>query len=128
MTWKLGALWGVLLTVVEWLGYLAQNGGLGWAAKPMLLLTLVLFAYVGYSAFRMSQRFGQALLTSMLAGLIAGLFGSVGIFLTPRQTMLADAEQLLQVAFSSGMFAVLLGTIGALWARMGLVAKGGLRK
>ncbi len=128
MTWKLGVLWGILLTVVEWLGYLGQRGGVAWSAKPLLIATLAIFVYVGYSAFRAVPRFIPVLLTSLLAGMIAGFFSALALFLTPGQTVLGVFEQALMTAFSSGLFAVLLGTIGALWARMGMVARGGGRE
>ncbi|MDA8344358.1 MAG: hypothetical protein M0Z66_02620 [Thermaerobacter sp.] len=128
MTWKLGVLWGILITVVEWLGYLAQRGGVDWAAKPLLLVTLALFVYVGYSAFRINRRVIPSLLTSLLAGLIAGFFSALALFLAPGQGFLSVIQQSLMTAFSAGLFAVLLGAIGALWARVGYVTQRGAPK
>ncbi len=128
MTWKIGLLWGILLTVVEWLGTLTQRGGVTWAAEPVLILTLALFIYVGYSVFRMTRSIIAAILTSLLSGIIAGFFGALALFLSPNLGVLNVLQQALMTAFSAGLFAVLLGLMGALWARIGFVMRGDVRK
>lgn len=116
MKWKLGAVWGVLLTLVQWLDYLASRGGLAYAQRWVLVITVAVFAYVGYSTYRMTKSFAQAAMTAMLSGFITGLLGSLPLFFG-----LPSAQALFEVSvagFATAIYGLVLGSIGSLWARM----------
>lgn len=128
MTWKIGVLWGILLTVVEWLGYLAARGGVAWATQAVSILSVVLLVYVGNSVFRITRRVLPALLTTLLSALMAGFFGTLASFLVPGAGVLNVIESALSDALLFGLLGVLLGLIGALWARIGLIVKRGAQR
>ncbi len=118
MSWKLGMLWGILLTIIEWLGYLAARGGLPEAPTWVSLLTLAVFGYVGYTAFRASGSFVQATLTAMLAGIVAGILGSFTLFLAPQANVLGSVVLIIETGFATALFALALGAVGVTVARV----------
>lgn len=120
MSWKLGMLWGILLTIIEWLGFLAARGGLPQASVgiALALLQLAVYGYVGFSAFRISGSSVQAMLTAMLAGILTGIFGSLTLFLTPHQSALASVVPILDSGFATALFGVALGGVGVTVARL----------
>ncbi len=122
MSWKLGMLWGVLLTIIEWLGYLAARGGLSQSGVgvALALLQLAVYGYIGYSAFKISDSSVQAMLTAMLAGLLTGLLGSLPIFLTPHQKTLESLVAILESGFATAIFGVALGGVGVTISRLRL--------
>ncbi len=118
MSWKLGMLWGILLTIIEWLGYLAANGGLPQAPTWVSLLTLAVFGYIGYTAFRASGSSVQAILTAMLAGIVTGLLGSLTFFLVPKVNALGSVVLIIETGFATAVFALALGAVGVTVARV----------
>ncbi len=118
MSWKLGMLWGVLLTIIEWLGFLAARGGLPQSTVWVSLLTLAVFGYIGYSAFNLSGSSVQAMLTAMLAGIVTGILGSLTSFLEPKVNPLSDVVAILEAGFATAVFAFALGAVGVSVARL----------
>ena len=118
MSWKLGVLWGILLTIIEWLGFLAARGGLPGATTWISLLTLAVFGYIGYSAFKVSGSSVQAILTSMLAGIMTGMLGSLTFFLVPKENALGSVVLIVETGFATAVFALALGAVGVTVARV----------
>jgi hypothetical protein len=118
MSWKLGVLWGILLTIIEWLGYLAARGGLPQSTVWVSLLTLVVFGYIGYSAFKVSGSWVQSILTAMLAGIITGILGSLTFFLEPKQSALSSIVLIVETGFATAVFALALGAVGVTVSRI----------
>lgn len=122
MNWKLGAVWGVILSIIQWLEYLAAQGGFSGAAQLGAIITLGTFAYIGYSTYRLVRKFTQVALTTMLVGFIVGILGTLPLFFER-----GAAESLLGIAlaaFATAIYGLVLGSLGSFWARMQL-ARGG---
>lgn len=111
-------LWGVLLTIIEWLAYLAAKGGLAQSAVWAGIISLAVYGYVGYSAFKLSGRPVQAMLTAMLAGLVSGFLGSLTLLLEPHVKLLAGLVLVIENGFATALFAVALGAVGVSVARL----------
>lgn len=116
MKWKLGMVWGVLLTLVQWLEYLATRGGFAGAQQWVLVITLGVFAYIGYSTYRMTKSFTNASLTAMLSGFVVGALGSLTLFFDhPVLTAFGD---IVVGGFAAAIYGLVVGTFGSFWARM----------
>lgn len=116
MNWKLGAVWGVLLTLVQWLEYLAARGGFAGAQQWVLVITLGVFAYIGFSTYRLTRSFTNAGLTTMLGGFVVGLLGSLTLFFDhPALTAFGGV---VESGFATAIYGLVVGTFGSFWARM----------
>ena len=111
-------LWGILLTIITWLGFLAGRGGLPQSGIWVSLITLAVFGYIGYTAFRLSGSSVQAILTAMLAGIITGLLGTLTLFLEPKVNALGTVVVIVENGFAAALFALVLGAVGAVVARI----------
>lgn len=110
-------LWGILLTIIAWLGFLAGRGGLPQGSVWAFLITLAVFGYIGYTAFKVSGSSVQAILTAMLAGIVTGLLGALTLFLEPKANALGVLANIAENGFATAVFALVLGAVGATVAR-----------
>jgi len=111
-------LWGALLTILSWLAFLASRGGVPQANTWVYVVFLAVFAYIGYTAYKVSKSFAQAMLTATLSGLVEGILGVLTVYLTPGTSLLAGAVVVLVNGFATAIFAGALGAMGATWFRI----------
>ena len=118
MSVKMGAIWGGVLAALTWLSYFLQRLGVKSSDLQFLgIIVLAVFALVGFSAYKRVHRLVPSMLTALVTGIVYGCFGRLVIFTVPLPSIGAGMVNVLSAMFTSGVIAMAIGSMGAMWGR-----------